>query len=271
MQRVIIVVPCYNEARRLTSGAFLEFLRRFPDVHFLFVDDGSSDDTIAVLRSVRAASDGQADVLRLARNGGKAEAVRHGMLAAIRQRPAFVGFWDADLATPLDAIPLFLDEFERHPTTEMVLGSRVQLLGRAIERQPRRHYAGRGFATIVSLLLRLAVYDTQCGAKLFRCTPTLEAILRDPFLSRWVFDVEILARLEVERRRSGSACVAACVRELPLPAWRDIAGSKLVATDVVRVAADLWRIHRWLRNARSAANAAERRAAVPAASGMRAG
>ena len=80
-------------------------------------------------------------------------------------------------------------------TTDVILASRVSLLGRRIVRSTRRHYLGRIFATLASRILRVAVYDTQCGAKLFRCAPALAAALRDPFLSRWVFDVELLGRL----------------------------------------------------------------------------
>src|SRR6478752_2733844 len=96
-----IVIPCYNEAARLDHPAFSRFVLANKDVDFLFVDDGSTDSTRQTLESLRESRPDQFRVLGLERNFGKAEAVRHGLLAACERKPDYVGFWDADLATPL--------------------------------------------------------------------------------------------------------------------------------------------------------------------------
>jgi dolichyl-phosphate beta-glucosyltransferase len=243
MSSTVVVVPCYNEAGRLSPEAYRAFAEGWRHGGFLFVDDGSTDDTFAVLSKLEGTLPGSFEVLRLPSNVGKAEAVRQGFLHAFKSEPGYVGFWDSDLATPLDAIPLFEAVFQDRPRTEVVLGARVKLLGRDVRRKPVRHYLGRAFATAVALLTGIEVYDSQCGAKLFRSTPTVQAIFASPFRSRWIFDVEILMRFvrlkQMETRQRG-----AFLYELPLPVWHDVAGSRLRARDFGRALIDLIRIAR---------------------------
>jgi hypothetical protein len=128
----------------------------------------------------------------------------------------------------------------------MVFGSRVRLLGRDVARRAGRHYLGRVFASFASITLRLPIYDTQCGAKLFRVTPELPSILRETFLSRWVFDVEIIARY-VAFYRGSVSYLHDSIYEFPLPRWHDVAGSKVRPGDFVTAAIDLYRIyHKYL-------------------------
>jgi len=144
---VWLVVPCYNEANRLDVAAFRSFLAERTGTHLLFVDDGSRDQTASVLASACQGYEDAASILRCVKNAGKAEAVRLGILHVLREAtPVFVGFWDADLATPLDTLPRFAAIFSCNSDIEMVFGARVQLLGRRIERRAVRHYAGRVFA-----------------------------------------------------------------------------------------------------------------------------
>ena len=242
MARHAIIVPCFNEERRLQTERFLAFAAAHEDVHLLFVDDGSTDGTRAVLEGMQAKADGRIDVLVLEQNGGKAEAVRRGVRHAATGAVETFGYWDADLSTPLDQILPFADLLDERPELLVVMGSRVKLLGRAIERQAARHYLGRVFATCASLVLRLPVYDTQCGAKLFRNTHGTRWAFRTPFLSRWLFDVELLARLGLLGKRRAAYDTHTCVYEKPLPVWRDIAGSKLKLRDWVKASWELVRI-----------------------------
>lgn len=242
MSDVVLVIPCYNEAARLDVAAIGSFVEVSPRVELLFVDDGSTDDTLEVLTSL-ARDVPRCSVLRQPQNGGKAEAVRAGMLAALERTPRYVGYWDADLATPLPALRDFLRVLDARPELLLALGSRVQLLGRAIERDRARHYIGRIFATIVSLMLGLRVYDTQCGAKLFRVDENLPRLFDAPFETRWVFDVELLARMIVARG-GDPAATAAVLYELSLFDWRDVGGSKVRWVDGIRAFGDVVRIWR---------------------------
>lgn len=238
-----IIIPCYNEEDRFDAASFTNFASPSHSITFLFVNDGSTDRTRPLLESLKASDPTKFAVLNLQQNQGKAEAVRQGILTAIDSHPDYVGFWDADLATPLDAIPQLLDVAEGRPNVEIIIGSRVKLLGRRIERRRSRHYLGRLFATAVSVALDLEVYDTQCGAKLFRASPSVNALFQQPFHSRWIFDVEIIARLIQARRGKEVRQAEDVIYEFPLVEWRDIPGSKLRYVDFVRAAWELGRIY----------------------------
>ncbi|MBC8164568.1 MAG: glycosyltransferase [Bryobacteraceae bacterium] len=246
-RRCAVVVPCFNEAQRLQVQTFVDFLKETPSgFHLIFVDDGSRDNTLESLGQIKVGAGESAFVLARSPNGGKAEAVRFGMNYALDNLdPDVVGFWDADLATPLEAIGDLLSEMEESEAIQMVFGARIKLLGRHVERKLERHYLGRVFATVVSNVLDLAVYDTQCGAKLFRATPDLREVLREPFISRWIFDVEIIARFI---RLRGVAWVHEAIYEYPLKRWEDVAGSKVKAGDFVKAAGEIVAIYqRYLR------------------------
>lgn len=242
--RASVVIPCYNEATRLNVAAFHQFLQGPDSVRLIFVDDGSKDATFSLLETLCHGFPAQTAIVRCQQNVGKAEAVRRGLLYAIQHFDSeTIGFWDADLATPLDAIPRFLHVLDTHPAVAMVFGSRVKLLGRHVQRHPRRHYLGRIFATVVSLMLRLPIYDTQCGAKLFRVSSGIGDIIAEPFLSKWIFDVEIIARY-LQRYSKDPAQLEGMIYEYPLERWEDVAGSKLRSGDFLTAFADILKIRR---------------------------
>ncbi|MBL0172261.1 MAG: glycosyltransferase [Gemmatimonadaceae bacterium] len=240
-----LVVPCYNEAQRIDMGAFRDFLSKEPSVSVIFVDDGSTDGTRELLERFASQFVSRACVHVQPANAGKGEAVRAGLLRARAAGADVVGFWDADLSTPLDAVADLLDVLRTRPEIDWVFGSRVRLLGRDIERRAVRHYVGRIFATAASLTLSMPIYDTQCGAKLFRATGELDTVLKRPFVSRWIFDVEMISRFAHERNRIGDVPAVGAIYEFPLARWADIGDSKVRGLDFLRAFMDLaklWRI-----------------------------
>jgi putative flippase GtrA len=238
MSRTRIIVPCYNEAGRFNSTALDSFLAHSDDVGFVLVNDGSTDGTLEVLRNAERRSSGRIKVIDQQPNQGKAEAVRVGMLQAMQDGASYVGYFDADLATPLDAIPEFVDVLDKNAEVGIVIGARVALLGRKIERKPIRHYLGRLFATAASLVLGLPVYDTQCGAKLFRSSLGMRRLFELPFGSRWIFDVEIFARYLTTMGDRGA------LYELPLRTWTDVGDSRVRPRDFLRAGGEMAAIYR---------------------------
>ena len=238
-----IVIPCYNEEARLCAMDFERFAAEHSDVRFLFVDDGSTDATLDLLQEMASRCTALSVVSHSA-NLGKAEAVRRGLTEVFAAGAIYAGYWDADLATPLREIPRFVETLDSHPELEVLFGSRVQLLGRTIERKASRHYLGRIGATAISLALGLRVYDTQCGAKLFRVSSNSQALFAEPFHSRWLFDVEIVARMNQARRESRGPDPANVIREIPLWEWHDAPGSKVGPLDFFRSLLELLQIRR---------------------------
>jgi len=242
-----IVVPCFDEAQRLDVGA-LRALAEEAAATVLLVDDGSTDGTGELIRRAVAAHPAQLASRHLDRNGGKGEAVRLGMRAAIEGGAALVGYYDADLATPPSEMARLVEVLRADRSLAGVLGSRVALLGHRIDRSGTRHYLGRVFATAGSRVLGLAVYDTQCGAKVFRRGPALHTALAAPFVSRWAFDVELIGRLV-----DADACE---LQEVPLKEWCDVSGSKLTARAAATAAVDLLRLRQRLKSQLSASRRA---------------
>ena len=243
MAVIEIVVPCYNEADRLPADRFADFCSTNPEIAFVFVDDGSTDATYEMLTTTVGRCGDGAGVLRLSENAGKAEAVRQGLLDAFTRGPKVVGFWDADLATPLEAIEPMARLVIEDPEVEAVFGSRIRMLGRDVDRDPMRHYAGRVFATVVSLMLQVPIYDSQCGAKVFRASTEIEELFSEEFVSKWIFDVEILARFRQRLGPEAWAMAGETIHEFPLNEWHDVSGSKLKSSDFARSFSDLAKIY----------------------------
>jgi len=241
VSRLALVIPCYDEEHRLPVDELRRFAVPGLDLELVLVNDGSRDGTLQLLEKLHDEDPKRFTVVNLAQNSGKAEAVRQGILAALETKPDYTGFWDADLATPLNELPAFVEILDTRPNVQMVMGARVRLLGRDISRQASRHYFGRMGATLISQTLHLAVYDTQCGAKLFRATADTRHVFSTPFISRWIFDVEVIARYV---RLWGRDVAARSIVEVPVRQWHDVKGSKLKSNDFARALRDLWRIRR---------------------------
>jgi glycosyltransferase involved in cell wall biosynthesis len=246
-----IVVPCFNEAERLDPDRFVR-LAADASIDLVFVDDGSTDDTGCLLGELAMLYPDWIEVVSLGQNSGKGEAVRAGISHALSRGAAIVGYYDADMATPPDELRRLVDTVREYPAVSVVIASRVRLLGYDVRRPPMRHYLGRLFATFSGMALSLPVYDTQCGAKLFRRSDALAAAVSEPFASRWAFDVELLSRL-IAGTATAPGLAPGSFLEVPLREWSHVDGSKLRSRAALRAAVDLVTIARRSRTARTTA------------------
>lgn len=240
LYKIAIVIPCYNEEKRLPVSEFLSYFEKNKNINFFFVNDGSKDNTLEVLNSLSEGRSDKISIINLEKNSGKAEAVRCGVRQAIKSGQFdYIGYFDADLSTPLDEISNFIKEITEAQNPDFIIGSRVKLLGRKIERKWYRHYLGRLFSTVVNLILNISIYDSQCGAKLIK-TNLAENIFEQPLISAWLFDVELLMRTIVFYGQGGTNDH---IIEVPLKQWLEKGDSRLRFSDFLKLPFELLKIY----------------------------
>jgi glycosyltransferase involved in cell wall biosynthesis len=233
-----LVIPCFNEEQRLVQREVMKCIEALNCVVVL-VDDGSTDGTLGVLNKLALQSPKNIEVLPLPANGGKGEAVRAGFNYAFERGATQVLFCDADFAVGPQDLLRICNTLNENAECKAVIGSRIAMVGTNIQRSVFRHYSGRAFATLVSLMLGQQIYDTQCGAKVFKADNEVKRAFSQPFLSRWAFDVEAIGRLlRMERSKTNRNLIL----ELPLLNWLEVPGSKLNLVSQLRTVLELFRI-----------------------------
>lgn len=237
-----LVIPCFNESKRLNFPAYSDFIKNHPSIIFCFVNDGSTDDTLQKLHHFALQQPAeQLRIVALEKNQGKAEAVREGVLAMLSEASPHVdliGFWDSDLATPLSELERFIHAFSQNDAVQAVVGFRKKEADAQIQRSVSRKIISAIMHTIIQHYIGLPIHDTQCGAKMF--TSGLAAnIFETPFIARWIFDIEIFLRI---KHFLGPDSLLMNVEQLHLKAWHDVPGTKLRIRDGYKIFFELFRI-----------------------------
>lgn len=234
---LIIVIPCFNESDRIQKERIYAFLRKNISVGIVFVNDGSTDSTIKVIEDVQSGMDNQIFVISNQTNLGKAESVRIGFLfTKANFQLDKLAYLDADLSTSLDEC--YELSHLINPQISFVFGSRISKIDNLIDRRFYRFIIGRFIATLISAQLNLTVYDSQCGCKIFR-SDIIGDLFHEPFLSKWLFDVEIFHRLI---KSIGRDRIKFEVKEVPLESWIDTKDSRVEASYFIQLWRDLHKI-----------------------------
>lgn len=230
MQKIALIIPCYNEEARLSKQAIQE-LHDTTLADIYLCNDGSTDGTQAVINGLTDTFD-RCFSIHYTQNSGKANTLYKsaGELLA-KNSYSHIGYFDADFSTPVTEINRMLEYLNTLPG-RFLLGSRVKLLNYDIKRKTHRHIIGRIIITIVNQKLNLGIYDTQCGAKVFPAALAQEAFSQ-PFKTSWLFDIEIFIRL----KKKG---LLAMGEEFPLRYWRDVDGSKLSWKTSLKILKELY-------------------------------
>ncbi len=238
-KRVGIVIPCYNEADRLLTDEFTRFIEQNTSYTLLFVNDGSKDDTLQVLKRFEMSNPQYIEVLDLDQNSGKAEAVRQGVLHLHEQDVYdYVGFLDADLSTDFSDMSTMIDEINSSKVMAVV-GSRITRVGADIHKSDSRAIISSTINKLINALTKMSFKDTQCGAKVFD-KDVIDLLFGKPFASSWLFDVELFVRL---RLNYGKKVAQELIIEHPLKKWLHVEGSKLSWKDSFKIFGELLGIY----------------------------
>ncbi len=243
MYETCIIIPCFNEEKRIRLEKFKTALRDNSQLHFCFVNDKSEDNTYDAIKSCFI-EENRVKLISNPENLGKAESIRRGIHESAQWKEFhFFGYLDADLSTSLEELMNLYKVITGERKCMMVLGSRIKKLGSKIERSIFRHYAGRLFTVFSRILFRIDVFDSQCGAKIFS-REIIKIAFDDPFVSRWFFDVELIIRiLSDPQYRNRDALM-----EVPLNEWIDVKGSKVKPFDFIKTPFELLRIYFHYKN-----------------------
>lgn len=231
MQKIAIIIPCYNEEKRLDLSS-LEALINQTSADIYLANDGSSDKTLEIITHFSSQNSDRCFVLNYPENEGKAQTIFKSCNKILASNNYdFIGYFDADFSTPVSEVKRMLDVISSCDS-KFIIGSRILLLNSGIKRKFHRHIIGRIIITIINLRFRLGIYDTQCGAKIFSSEIIKEAF-QEPFKTSWLFDIEIFIRLKkLNLLRYG--------KEIPIYDWKDVDGSKLGWKTAFKISRELY-------------------------------
>jgi CheY-like chemotaxis protein len=233
-----VVIPCYNEEERLFSKEFTDYIDKHSGYHLCFVNDGSKDKTLEVLHELQKGREDFITVFDCEKNGGKAEAVRLGMLHMAKKEDLdYIGFLDADLSTDLLDFDDLVKTIE-NSDFKIVSGSRISRMGADITKESARKIISLTINFIIRKILKMDFKDTQCGAKIFR-KDVINIAFSKKFVTQWIFDVEIFKRMS---HHFGLQKAKAMLCEQPLKRWIHADGSKLSMKDSVKIVGQLGQI-----------------------------
>ncbi len=231
MQKIAIVIPCYNEEKRLNSE-HIHYLVETTSLNIYLANDGSSDNTKILIDQLQDKYTGRCFAVQYQANEGKANTVYKAVNELVQSgQYDYIGYFDADFSTPPSEIVRMVKELETQ-RYNFIFGSRVKLLNSRINRKPHRHIIGRIIITLINSKLKLGIYDTQCGAKILR-TDLAKVAFSEPFYTSWLFDVEVFARLKRKNLLDDA-------KEFPLVEWKDVEGSKLGYKTAVKIIRELY-------------------------------
>ena len=226
-----VVIPVFNESLRFNKGFDIcwKFLKKNPNWEYIFVDDGSTDNTRKMIkRAIKNRQ--QMKLVSYDKNQGKGYALKQGVNKAKKD---LILICDIDFSTPLSQLKLLYPFILKE--TEVVIGSRKAQGARILKHQSIiREWLGRQFTSMSKIWLGLDVSDVTCGFKLFT-KKAGKKLFSESKIKGWGYDAEILFLA----KRQGFQVV-----DVPVTWKNDVQTKVSMASDIVKSLQDLWLI-RW--------------------------
>ena len=204
----MIIIPAYNESKRLQNKKeeWGNILKKY---QCILVDDGSIDDTAEIAKSMGF------KVIQLPKNKGKGEAIRRGMLEALKYNPEYLLFADADLSCPESEWVKLINEVVLNGI-DVAIGSRY-IKGAKAKRTLIRKIISKSFNIYTKIILKMDYQDTQCGCKAFNRQSAMYIFGKPLTFEKFAVDLEILTRAEI---------LGLKVKEVPIT-WNEESGTKI--------------------------------------------
>ncbi|TGM46498.1 glycosyltransferase [Leptospira biflexa] len=211
-----IIIPCYNECNRLPQylDTLMITFQKKSNVDFIIVDDGSPKKEFLKLKEniEHHLSNPKIQLLRYELNLGKGGAIQFGLQVA---KGNYVGFVDADGATPAYELQRIWDHIDTHKDIDLIVGSRIPMLGRSVKKSFYRHIANRVFSYYFHKIFKIQMYDPQCGCKIFK--KSLYETMREKITDlRWLWDTQLIVLSYRNQKK---------IFEFPID-WNEIPDSK---------------------------------------------
>jgi dolichyl-phosphate beta-glucosyltransferase len=222
---ISIIVPAYNEEKRITPFLkdLMEFSKNLKDYEIIFVSDGSTDNTVEVIKK-HVTPNKNVRIIGYPKNTGKGYAVKQGIKTATGNKILFI---DADGSIHPDQIPYMLEKLNYY---DVVVGDRASK-NSIIDRPTKRHIVGTIFNTISRLLFQIRVKDTLCGFKGFK-KEVAKSLFKDLKSYGWIFDVELFYKIKKNKYS---------LYKLPLR-WTHKEESKFKLFDPLKMLFDLFKL-----------------------------
>ena len=232
---IAVIVPCFNESKRLNHAAFVEFSDKNQDIHFYFSNDGSTDETKNSI-SENLVNNKTRFLIDYKVNRGKAETVRETVYMIYKNKIdyKYYAFIDADLAIPLEQIRKIEKEADRIADKTIFITVRTKKEFQQSKRKLRYYISMIWKFFFIKMFYGLNISDTQCGCKMFRKS-IIEETFSEPFISRWLFDIEIIFRARRIQKN--------CLVEVPIIILNDNSGSSINNRAILLLLKDIFKIY----------------------------